>query len=94
MPEGPAVAGRQALHLRPDPVDRCGLSRYGHRPVGPHMGDVAASRIGEFGAGLDQPASIRLAKGTRGSDRLPAWIVRLSADSGSTAAIRRSAASI
>src|SRR4051794_18807588 len=58
VPEGPAVAGRRALHRRADLVDRAAMLaqriRRGQRAVGAHAGAMAPAGIAQHRAGLQQ----------------------------------------
>ena len=90
VPERPAVAGVEPLHLGADPVDRAGAVADRERAVGPHPRRPALAGIDRARCRASSaPASIRLTKATRGSARLP---VIASPDrppaSGRTAAMR------
>ena len=54
VPEGPAVAGVQPLHLGADLVDRTGAVADRQRAVGAHLGGPALLGVIEHGAGLHQ----------------------------------------
>ena len=82
MPERPAVAGVETLHLGAHAVDR-GLLAIQRRLV-----SVSTA------PGFNSPLSSSVTKATRGSARLEATIFRVERSAGSTASMRAIAASI
>src|SRR5215510_2808162 len=70
VPEGPAVAGERALHMRADLVDRALRASNGNRAIRAHLSLVPRSRVVEHSAGRDQP---KLDQSAERNARLPAF---------------------
>ena len=94
MPEGPAVAGERALHMRADLVDRALRAGAGDRAVGADFRLVPRAGIVKHRAGRDQPKLDQRAERDARLARVCPW--RLAANpcsSGESAASRAFAAS-